>query len=327
MSDARFLRRIDTLRTMLDQRSARLGLRGESRTLEAACAHVFEGGGKRIRGILLLLACESVGGNVRAALNAGVAVETLHNFTLVHDDIMDNADSRRGRPTVHTKWDANTAILTGDVLMGLAYESLARTPSESLTQLFRLLTRGVIEVCDGQAADMELAKRTDVTLPEYFAMIGKKTGSLIALATEMGGVIGGGTAREIRALRTFGRHLGRAFQLQDDLLDVVADERTLGKPVGGDIVEGKKTFLLICAAERATGEDRALVDLVLRGGARRETVDAVTDLYQRYGILDEAGQRILSETRLAGRALAGLHRSRAAAMLQWLAGALVHRAS
>jgi geranylgeranyl diphosphate synthase type II len=158
-------------------------------------------------------------------------------------------------------------------------------------------------------------------------MIEKKTGSLISLATTMGGVIGGGTPKEVRALRAFGKYLGRAFQLQDDLLDVVADPRTLGKPVGGDIVEGKKTFLLISAVARAEGKDRKLLDLVLRGRAGREHVDAVTDLYQRYGVLEEAGRRILRDTRRAARALVPLPRTRATAMLGWLAGALVHRAS
>ncbi len=327
MNDSRPARHIDTLRQMLDRRIQALGLHGESQVLHEACTYVLNGGGKRIRGILLLLACESVGGKIRSALDAGAAIEALHNFTLVHDDIMDNADSRRGRPTIHKRWDENTAILAGDVLLGLAYQSLAKTRARQSTRLFELLTKGVIEVCDGQAVDMDFAKRTDVTLPEYFSMIEKKTGSLIASAMEMGALIGGGKPAEVRALRKFGKYLGRAFQLQDDLLDVVADEKQLGKPVGGDIAEGKKTFLLISAAGVAQGEDKELVNLVLQRKARREMVGAMTDLYQRYGILDQAGNRILHDTRKAASALDSLRPSRATETLHWLARALVHRAS
>lgn len=327
MNDQAFVRTIETLRGDIDRRAKALALRGKSRTLRAACRHVLKRGGKRIRALLLLLSCEAVGGSARRALDAGVAVEAMHDFTLVHDDIMDNADSRRGRPTVHTVWDQNTAILTGDVLLGLAYQSLGKTRTQRYEELMALFTEAMIDVCDGQGMDMELAERTDVSLAEYFSMIEKKTGALLAAAAAMGGVIGGGTGPEVRALRTFGAYLGRAFQIQDDLLDIVAEEKTLGKPTGGDIIEGKKTFLVISAAARAKGSDRRLMELVLRGKAERGHVAAVTDLFHRYGILDEAGRRILRDTKTASRALDALRPSRAVALLRWLAGALVHRAS
>ena len=327
MNEQSFVRYVDALRALVDKRTKVLSLNGDSRVLREACAHILKSGGKRVRALLLLLSCASVGGTVRRALDAGVAIEAMHDFTLVHDDIMDNAESRRGRPTVHTLWGRNTAILTGDVLLGLAYRSLGRTRSHRYRELVDLFTEAVIDVCDGQALDMALAQRTDVSLPEYFSMIARKTGALIATATAMGGVIGGGTRVEVRALQAFGRTLGRAFQVQDDLLDVIAEEKMLGKPIGGDIIEGKKTFLLISAAARARGNDRRLIELVMRGKAHREHVAAVTDLYQRYGILDEAGRRILRDTQTAARALDALRPSRAVAVLRWLAGALVHRVS
>ncbi|HTY00343.1 MAG TPA: polyprenyl synthetase family protein [Bacteroidota bacterium] len=327
MNDDSLARYADTLRSMIDRRTRALAWKGKSSTLRAACAHVLEGGGKRIRGMLVLLSCRSVGGTVRRSLDAAVAIEAMHDFTLVHDDIMDNADSRRGRPTVHKRWNANTAILAGDVLLGLAYRSLLGCPGDRRGRLVDVFTEGLIDVCDGQGMDMELARRTDVSLAEYFAMIEKKTGALIATSAEMGGLIGGGTPAEVRALRKFGHYLGRAFQLQDDLLDVVADEKQLGKPIGGDIVEGKKTFLLISAAGRAQGADKELIDRVLRREVQRDVVGAVTDLFQRYGILEDAERRILHDTRTASRALDALRPSRPVAVLRWLAGALVHRAS
>ncbi len=327
MNDRSLARHAETLRALIDRRARSLRLRGTSAVLNASCAHVLNSGGKRIRGLLVLLSCEAAGGTARQALDAGVAIEVMHDFTLVHDDIMDNADSRRGRPTVHRQWDTNTAILAGDVLMGLAYRSLGHTSNSRRARLVDVFTTGLIDVCDGQALDMELASRTDVTLDEYFAMIGKKTGALIATAAEMGGIIGGGTTQEVRALRKFGQSLGRAFQLQDDLLDLVADQKRLGKPIGGDIVEGKKTFLLISAAERARGADRELIERVMQHAAQREDIAAVTELFHRYGILEEAGRRILRDTTAASRALNGLRQSRPVAVLRWLAGALVHRAS
>ncbi len=327
MNDRSNARYADTLRAMLDRHVRAVALRGKSPTLRAACSHVLTGGGKRIRGMLVLLSCQSVGGTARQAIDAGVAIETMHDFTLVHDDIMDNADSRRGRPTIHKRWDANTAIIAGDVLLGLAYRSLARTDTDRRARVLEVFTEGMIDVCDGQALDMELAQRTDVSLPEYFSMIEKKTGALIATATEMGGLIGGGTPDEVRALRKFGHYLGRAFQLQDDLLDVVADERALGKPIGGDIVEGKKTFLLISAAERVHGADRKLIEHVMDRKVQRKAVSAVTEVFHRYGILEEAERRILHDTKTASRALEVLRPSVPVAVLRWLAGALVHRAS
>ena len=321
------------LRRMIDRRSASLARRGKPLDLNRGCRYVLSGGGKRIRAILVLLSCEAVGGSIRRALDAGVAVETLHNFTLVHDDIMDHASSRRGRPTVHIRWDVNTALLVGDSLMGLAYSSLSRAARRVDAPLVELLTQGLLEVCEGQALDLEFEQRSDVTVQEYFTMIEKKTGRLLSVAAEMGGLIGGGTPGQTRALREFGRYLGRAFQLQDDVLDVIAEQEQLGKPIGGDIVAGKKTFLLLKAAESVRGKDRALIGRILasRGplppSRRARAIADVTALYQRYGIIAEAKRQVRRNTTLAVAALGALPRSRATDMLRWLSEALVHRIS
>lgn len=333
MNDGDFEVRYAALRRMIDRRSASLARRGSPEDLNDGCRYVLSGGGKRIRAVLLLLSCEAVGGSIRRALDAGVAVETLHNFTLVHDDIMDHASSRRGRPTVHTRWDLNTALLVGDSLMGLAYVSLSHAAGRVNAPLAELLTHGLLEICEGQALDLEFERRSDVTVQEYFRMIEKKTGRLLSVAAEMGGLIGGGTPRQTRALREFGRYLGRAFQLQDDVLDVIADQERLGKPIGGDIVAGKKTFLLLKAAESTRGKDRALIARILAGhgtvqpSRRARMIADVTALYQRYGIIAEAKRQVRRNTTLAVAALGALPRNRATGMLRWLSEALVHRIS
>jgi len=333
MTDAQFRKRYNSLRKTIDVRARALARTGPPDSLHDGCRYVLESGGKRIRSILLALSCEAVGGNLRASLDAGVAIETFHNFTLVHDDIMDNSHLRRGQPTVHARWNVNTALLVGDVLLSQAYESLLRTPSPDPIALALLMTEALRVVCEGQALDMEFEQRTEVTSADYFRMIEKKTGRLISVSTELGAVIGGGTPKQVRALRTFGHHLGKAFQLQDDLLDVIATEKVLGKPVGGDIAEGKKTYLLLTAADRTRGGDHTIINQVLRRhipqgkAGRQKVVAAVSEIYRNYGIIEDTAHRIHRETQRAVRALDLLPESNARAMLRWLAGALVHRTS
>ena len=190
-------------------RQLRLSIKkNEPRSLYQPVQYVLSGGGKRIRPLLVLLACEAVGGSTRQAQHAAVAIEILHNFTLVHDDIMDNAPSRRGRPTVHTKWDTSIAILVGDELVALAYRELLKTQSPYIARVADIFTEGVVEVCEGQAYDKEFEARKHVSLEEYLLMIGKKTGKMVSVASEIGAVIGGGSAAEIRALKSV-RHFHR----------------------------------------------------------------------------------------------------------------------
>jgi geranylgeranyl diphosphate synthase type II len=265
-------------------------------------------------------------------MHAGAAIEIMHNFTLVHDDIMDHATARRGRPTVHIRWDVNNALLVGDVLLGIAYRQLLEKRNDHLPRLLSLFTTGLIEVCEGQALDLAFERRPGVTVPQYFRMIEKKTGRLISMAAEIGALLGGATPAQVRALRKFGHYLGRAYQLQDDLLDIIAEEKEFGKVIGGDIMEGKKTYLLLTAARKARGKDRKLALGVLRKGGhamgrRNAVVPAMTAIYRRYGIVDATQRLIRQNTNRATSALAVLPSVRATKTLAWLARELVHRSS
>ena len=332
-----FTQRINRLRLRVDSYLAPLVVPGVPHALRDACGYVLTSGGKRLRAVLVMLSSEAAGGTALQALPAAAAVEIMHNFTLVHDDVMDHAPSRRGTPTVHVKWDLNTALLAGDTLLAVAYKVLLRTRHANLRMLVGLFTRGVHDVCEGQAMDLAFEKRDDVSVEEYFDMIARKTGRLITTSTEMGARIGRGSPRTVRALKTFGAHLGRAFQLQDDLLDVIGDERQFGKAIGGDIIEGKRTFLLLTALERAHGSDRKLVERVLQrktGAAerlsaaeRRSLVRKVRALYESYGIIAATQQKVAAYTRLARRSLDAVPASSAREMLHWLSLSLVHRAS
>jgi geranylgeranyl diphosphate synthase, type II len=292
------------------------------------CRYMLLSGGKRIRSTLVLLSCEAVGGKATDALAAGAAVEMMHNFTLVHDDIMDHAATRRGKPTLHTKWDINNALLVGDVLIGQGTRSLLRTKTIHLHRILDLFASALIEVCEGQALDLEFEQAPTVTLKNYLTMIEKKTARLISMSTELGAIIGGGTPLQVEALHRFGHFLGRAFQIQDDLLDVTADEKHFGKNIGGDIVEGKKTFLLLKALERAKGDDKRLLQRMMMGDTKpRRNVAHITTLYNRYGAIDAAQKQIRRDTRRANDALARLPQTPTLHTLRWLSEALVKRIS
>jgi geranylgeranyl diphosphate synthase, type II len=342
MTQGGFRRRYESIRRRTDRRLLQVRPAPGAAHLRDGCRYVLDGGGKRVRSVLLILSCEAVGGTAARALHAAAAIEILHNFTLVHDDIMDNAVARRGRPAVHRKWNVNEALLVGDALVGAAYEALLRTTGSTHGKLGAVLTQGLLDVCEGQSLDLEFEARTDVSVKEYFRMTGMKTGALIAAAAELGGLVGGGRRSQVRALRRFGLLLGKAFQVQDDLLDVVGDPHDFGKTIGGDILEGKKTYLLLRAAERAKGEDRTLLGQVLRkegsaGGWKNAegavtppglaVVEAVKDFYMRCGVIDEARVVVKRTTDEALAQLGRLPRSDARDMLRWLAEELVRRES
>jgi geranylgeranyl diphosphate synthase type II len=273
-----------------------------------------------------LLACEAVGGEAKSALPAGAAIETLHNFTLVHDDIMDNSPTRRGRATVHVRWDTNVGILAGDVLLALAYRSLQQTKSAHLPELFRVFTEALAIVCEGQAYDKEFETRRRVHVNEYLMMIEKKTGAMLSAAAEAGCIIGTGTSAERAALRTYGMLVGRAFQVQDDLLDIVGDAKTFGKTIGGDLVEGKKTFLLLEAHRLAKGENKRMVEAVLKeGGVARSKVSIYRTIYQETGAIASAERHIEHDLTAARGELARLPSSEARSALEWLTDRLMHR--
>lgn len=214
-------------------------------------SYTFSLGGKRIRPILLLLACDMFGGNTEKAINPAIAVEIFHNFTLLHDDIMDNAPLRRGRETVYQKWNTNVAILSGDTMFALAYDYLSETDKEILPSLLSLFTRTARQVCEGQQYDMNFETDNDISINDYLEMIRLKTAVLLACSLKMGALLAKAPESASDMIYSFGQNLGMAFQLQDDLLDTFGDASVFGKSIGGDITSNKKTFLFLKAMESA----------------------------------------------------------------------------
>lgn len=209
--------------------------------------------GKKIRPLLTIFACEAVGGKIQDALPSATAVELFHDFTLIHDDIMDQDELRRGYQTMHVKYGDSTAILVGDALIGLAYQQLIRSPAHCFEEIVKIFTESLVKVCEGQALDKEFESRARVSLDEYLDMIGKKTAWLLKVACAFGGICGGGTDVQVEQLSNFGYSLGLGFQIQDDLLDFVADESKLGKKVGSDFKLDKKTYVALKYREIVQG--------------------------------------------------------------------------
>lgn len=238
-------------------------------------------GGKRLRPVLVLMACEAVGGDINRALTPAIGLEMFHNFTLLHDDVMDKADIRRGKPTVHVKWDDNTAILSGDAMLTMATQLIAQAPADVMPQVMDLYNRTAMEIYEGQQYDVDFETRNDVTVDEYIEMIRLKTSVLLGCACKMGALIGGADEATAQLFYKVGENLGLAFQLQDDMLDVWGDEATFGKAIGGDIMNNKKTFLLINAMQRATGDHKVELSLWLStpNASRAVKVPAVTAIY------------------------------------------------
>ena len=234
----------------------------EPRGLYEPIDYILQIGGKRIRPILVLMAADLFGGNYKKALDAALAVEVFHNFTLIHDDIMDDAPLRRGNKTVHEKWDINTGILSGDAMLILAYQYLESYDTVIYKKLNTLFSKTAIEVCEGQQLDIDFENLNDVLEGDYIKMVGLKTSVLIGCALMMGAIIAGSSQEDAQKIYDFGLSLGIAFQLQDDYLDAFGNTDTFGKQVGGDIIENKKTYLYIKALENATPQQKSeLIDL------------------------------------------------------------------
>lgn len=252
--------------------------------------YVLSLGGKRIRPMLMLMSYALYRDDVERILPQAIGLETYHNYTLLHDDLMDNADVRRGMPTVHRKWDANTAILSGDSMLVLAYQRMQECPVEKLPAVLDVFTTTALEIGEGQQYDMEFETRDDVREDEYIEMIRLKTSVLLACAMKIGALMADAPQEDIDNLYRFGEQMGLAFQLQDDYLDVYGDPKVFGKAIGGDIVSNKKTYMLINAINRAQGEDlETLVRWIdAKEFDRSEKVKAVTAVYDRLGIGDLA---------------------------------------
>jgi geranylgeranyl diphosphate synthase type II len=247
------------------------------------CRYLLQLGGKRIRPILCLMGAELFGEISENAWHAAFAVELFHNFTLVHDDIMDNAPLRRGKQTLHDKYGLTAGILCGDVLCIHAYDQLAHITA-SLPQLMEVFNKTAIEVCEGQQMDMDFERRNDVSIDEYIEMISLKTSVLLAGSLKMGAITGGALGDSANKLYAFGKNMGIAFQLQDDYLDAFGETDKLGKQNGGDIKANKKTYLLLKAMENATTEQRQQIDQLLQGnGDDDDKVSVMLDIYQVTG--------------------------------------------
>lgn len=257
----------------------------EPELLYAPIGYSLSGGGKRIRPMLVLLCCGLFSEEVQHALPAAAAVEMFHNFTLLHDDIMDNAAVRRGKPSVYAKWGRNVAILSGDAMLICAYRLLSECPPQQLPRILKTFDDMALEVCEGQQYDMDFEQKQKVSVVEYMHMIELKTSALLAGSAVIGALLGGASEEDCRKLRRFAVELGLAFQLQDDLLDSYGDQR-LGKAIGGDILEGKKTYLMIMAMSHAEESARD----VLRNAYRdpmltdAEKIAAVKAIYDRYEV-------------------------------------------
>jgi geranylgeranyl diphosphate synthase type II len=246
-------------------------------------------GGKRMRPVLLLLACEMFGRKKEDAINQALAIEVFHNFTLLHDDIMDQAPLRRNQPTVYKKWNENIAILSGDVMFAESCKLMIKQSFESAEKVMNIFFDAAIEVCEGQQWDMNFENSHTVSVHEYLNMIELKTAALLGAALQIGACIGGASKQQAENLRMFGRKTGVAFQLMDDILDCYGNPALVGKQVGGDILANKKTYLLIRTLEKASADDRKRLEYLMHSPVSADNkVYEVLELYKYYSVKDEA---------------------------------------
>lgn len=256
--------------------------------------YVLSLGGKRIRPVLMLMAYNLYQEGVTPIMSQALAIETYHNYTLLHDDLMDRAEVRRGKPTVHKRWNDNTAILSGDSMLVLAYQLMADCPADKIKDVLSLFTETALEIGEGQQYDMDFETRMDVTEAEYLEMIRLKTSVLLACALKIGALLAGAPSADADRLYDFGEKVGLAFQLQDDFLDVYGDPEVFGKKIGGDILCNKKTYMLIQALQLADSDQHALLKswLESKDYVPSEKIAAVTALYDQIGIKQVCDRKI-----------------------------------
>lgn len=313
---------------------ARLDWHREPQGLYAPIDYALAEGGKRLRPTLALLACQLCGVEAGKAVQAALALEIFHNFTLLHDDVMDHASVRRGRPSVNKQFGDNTAILSGDEMLIEAYKQLQHYEPTLLAQLLPVFNKMASEVCEGQQYDMDFETMADeqVSKDDYMNMIRLKTSVLLAAALQMGAIVAGASKQQQEDLFTFGIHLGLAFQIQDDVLDVYGDERTFGKAIGGDICEGKKTYLFLAARDNASQEDKVLLRQMMAlpsatAQERKHKIEQVTLLYNRLRAREEAMKLINDHTTQALNILSHFPQQEARQTLEQLAQQLLTRQS
>ena len=266
----------------------------------------MDSGGKRLRPMLVAIACEMFGKSSEAVENAAVAIEIFHNFTLLHDDLMDDSPTRRNKPTVHVKWNANTAILSGDAMLIKAYEFLAKIPEKYWAKVLPVFTQTALEVCEGQQFDMDFETKDNVTIDQYFRMIRLKTAVLLACSLKTGAIIADASERDQRLIYDLGIAIGMAFQLKDDYLDTYGTFETLGKRIGDDILSRKKTFLLLTALNNADGNQREHLRTILNSTsiADDRKIAEVTEIYNRLNVAKICEEEINSYYCEAGKLLA-----------------------
>lgn len=290
--------------------------------LYKASRHLVDAGGKRLRPSMLLLAAEATGGNPVALVSAAVSIELIHNFTLIHDDIMDNANIRRGRPSVHKIWGDSGAILAGDTLYSKAFQILGNTASEPelILRSMNILSETCTDICEGQWLDLEFENRSRVSEDEYMEMIEKKTGVLYGASACIGATLSGASAKEVKGLDEFGKLTGMGFQIHDDVLDLTAPEKVLGKRRGGDLVEGKKTLIMIHALENSVE-----VDVFGKKDASPQEIEKALNVLEKAGSIDYARTRAADLVNRGKQALGALSESPAKMLLLDLADYMIRR--
>jgi geranylgeranyl diphosphate synthase type II len=284
---------ISYLKEVIDKRIVLSIKRKEPKLLYDPSKYILKTGGKRIRGILLLLTANLLNVDFSRTVNGAAAIEILHLFTLVHDDIMDNATLRRGSQTIHTRWDTGTAILSGDFLVGLAYNLLLEIKAKQLNKISKIFTEALIEVCEGQAYDKEFESRTEIKLGEYYNMIEKKTGKLFEASCIIGGLLGNASQNQLKILQKYGFFIGRAFQIKDDLFDITSSEEKLGKNVYHDIKENKKTYFYAVASDIFSKKDFSLLKKLYSLGRKdKKIINEIISLYRKYDLISMAEQEV-----------------------------------
>jgi len=291
---------LERLRERVQDALARIGQQSYPPELYEPVRYVLQGGGKRLRPLLVLLTAGAWGASEQEAMPAALAVEVFHTFTLVHDDIMDQSAERRGRPTVHVRWGVPEAILCGDWLMGKTYELLNALNPAILPQALAVFADTFRRLCEGQAMDMAFETQEVVSLDAYLDMIARKTGALLEASLVLGGLIGGVATPVLNQLKQAGWHLGQAFQVQDDLLDIMATDSSWGKPVGGDLREGKKTYIVLKMQERASVDDLAFFkQLIGKEVLSRAEIREARDRLMHMGVLEDSRRFIESHYKQA----------------------------
>ncbi len=294
-----------------------------------ASDHLIKAGGKKLRPVLVILSSESVGGSGEDALKTAASMELIHTFSLIHDDIMDKDEKRRGKPSVHMLWGEPMAILAGDTLFSKAFETVLQTETNNVNpkrviEALKTVVDSCIKICEGQALDISFEGKMNVSEDEYMTMIYKKTAALIAAATKAGAILGGGTDEQIKALSEYGRLIGMAFQIQDDYLDVISMEEDIGKPVGSDIVEGKMTLMVVHALQNASSEDKEKLKSILKS-KDEELVGEAIDIFNKYGSIEYTRNIALNNVKTAKELLNTLKDSEAKESLQLIADFVLER--